>query len=72
LRPLFADLEWRVAGGLLVAKELGHADTRMVEIHYGHLAPNYVADTIRAAAPKLGILNPTPTANTPERSMRVQ
>jgi integrase len=54
---------------VVVAKQLGHADTRMVEIHYGHLAPNYVADTIRAAAPKLGILNPNPAANTPERSM---
>ncbi|MGA2646955.1 MAG: hypothetical protein ABSF15_19760 [Candidatus Sulfotelmatobacter sp.] len=58
--------------GLLFAKQLGHAVTRMVEIHYGHLAPNYVVDTIRAAAPKLGILNPTLTTNTPEKSMRVQ
>jgi integrase len=57
---------------VVVAKQLGHADTRMVEIHYGHLAPNYVADTIRAAAPKLGIYSPTPTANRPERLMRVQ
>jgi integrase len=33
----------------VIAKQLGHSDTRMVEKHYGHLAPNYVADTIRAA-----------------------
>ena len=39
---------------LVVAKNLGHADTRMVERHYGHLAPSYVADTIRAAAPRFG------------------
>src|SRR5262249_20576238 len=26
---------------LVVAKNLGHADTRMVEKHYGHLAPSY-------------------------------
>jgi integrase len=37
---------------LLVAKNLGHADTRMVEKHYGHLAPSYIADAIRAGAPK--------------------
>jgi hypothetical protein len=27
----------------------------MVERHYGHLAPSYIADAIRAAAPKFGI-----------------
>jgi hypothetical protein len=27
----------------------------MVERHYGHLAPCYIADAIRAAAPKFGI-----------------
>jgi integrase len=37
---------------LLVARNLGHADTRMVEKHYGHLAPSYIADAIRASAPK--------------------
>jgi integrase len=40
---------------IVVARNLGHADTRMVEKHYGHLAPSYVADAIRAAAPKFGI-----------------
>jgi integrase len=40
---------------LVVAKNLGHSDTRMVEKHYGHLAPSYVADAIRAAAPRFGI-----------------
>jgi integrase len=39
---------------LVVAKNLGHADTRMVERHYGHLAPSYIADAIRAGAPKFG------------------
>lgn len=39
---------------LVVAKNLGHADTRMVERHYGHLAPSYVADAIRAAVPRFG------------------
>src|SRR5262249_40689615 len=37
---------------LVVAKNLGHADTRMVEKHYGHLAPTYIADAIRAGGPR--------------------
>jgi integrase len=39
---------------LVVAKNLGHADTRMVERHYGHLGRDYVSDAIRAGAPKFG------------------
>lgn len=37
----------------IVAEALGHADTRMVSKHYGHLAP--VADAIRAHLPALGV-----------------
>jgi integrase len=37
---------------MVVAKNLGHADTRMVEKHYGHLAPSFIADAIRAGAPR--------------------
>jgi integrase len=47
-----------VMGGvplMVVAKNLGHADTKMVEAHYGHLAPSYIADAIRAGAPKFGL-----------------
>ena len=40
---------------MVVARNLGHSDTRMVEKHYGHLAPSYIADAIRAAAPNFGI-----------------
>lgn len=40
----------------VIAKQLGHADTRMTERHYAHLSPSYVADTIRASFPKLGIV----------------
>ena len=40
----------------VIAKQLGHADTRMTEKHYAHLAPNYVADTIRAHFPDMGIV----------------
>ena len=43
----------------VIAKQLGHADTRMTEKHYAHLAPNYVADTIRANFPNLGIADMT-------------
>ena len=47
-----------VMGGvplIVVAKNLGHSDTRMVERHYGHLAPSYVADAIRAGAPRFDL-----------------
>lgn len=37
---------------MVVAKNLGHSTTRMVEKHYGHLAPSFVADAIRQNAPK--------------------
>jgi integrase len=56
LRHTWASLA--VMGGaplMVVGRNLGHADTRMVERHYGHLAPSYIADAIRAAAPKFGI-----------------
>ena len=39
----------------VIAEQLGHADTRMTEKHYAHLAPSYVANTIRAHFPMLGI-----------------
>jgi len=37
----------------VVARQLGHSDTRMTERHYAHLAPSYVTDTIRANFPRL-------------------
>jgi hypothetical protein len=42
----------------VVARNLGHADTTMVETHYGHLCPNYITDQIRDKAPRFGV---TPT-----------
>jgi integrase len=39
---------------MVVARNLGHADTRMVEKHYGHLAPSYVAEAVRKSAPRFG------------------
>ena len=47
-----------VRGGaplFVVAKALGHTDTRMVDRHYAHLAPSYVADVIRSTAPDLAL-----------------
>lgn len=40
----------------VIAAQLGHSDTRMTEKHYAHLAPNYIADTVRAALPNFGIV----------------
>jgi integrase len=39
----------------VIAAQLGHSDTRMTEKHYAHLAPSYIADTIRANFPNLGL-----------------
>ncbi len=39
----------------VIAAQLGHSDTRMAENHYAHLAPNYIAETIRNGFPKMGI-----------------
>jgi integrase len=43
----------------VIAEQLGHTGTRMTEKHYAHLAPSYVADTIRAHFPTLGIEDDT-------------
>ena len=47
----------------VITQQLRHADTRMVEKHYGHLPPSYVADTVRAAFGTLGILEPSNIAS---------
>src|SRR5262249_13666437 len=52
----------------VIAEQLGHADTRMTEKHYAHLAPSYVAETIRAHFPTLGIAGESPV--TPMRLKR--
>jgi integrase len=41
---------------MVVARQLGHSDTRMGEKHYGHLAPNYVADTVRKNFTDMGLV----------------
>jgi integrase len=42
---------------MVVARNLGHVDTRMVEKHYGHLAASYIADAIRRGAPSFGYVS---------------
>jgi integrase len=55
LRHTYASLA--VMGGMpltVLAKQLGHTDTRMVEKHYGHLGEDYVAQQARKFAPSFG------------------
>jgi integrase len=60
LRHTYASrLAMRAVPLAVIAAQLGHSDTRMVEKHYGHLAPNYVADTVRAAFGTLGLVEKT-------------
>ena len=40
----------------VIAVALGHSDSRLTEKFYAHLAPSYVADTIRANLPTLGVV----------------
>ena len=41
----------------VVAEVLGHTGTRMVEQHYAHLQPTYVATTVRDLYAPLGIVS---------------
>ena len=56
----------------VIAEQLGHADTRMTEKHYAHLAPSYIADTIRAHFPTLGIGEESTVTPIPRKSPRVR
>jgi integrase len=40
---------------MVVARNLGHVNTLMVEKHYGHLSATYVQDEVRKHAPKFGL-----------------
>jgi integrase len=55
LRHCYAS--WAVMGGMplvALAKNLGHANTKMVEKHYGHLAKDYLTEITKATAPTFG------------------
>ncbi|HEX2020073.1 MAG TPA: site-specific integrase [Aurantimonas sp.] len=47
---------------MVVAGNLGHADTRMVERHYGHLTEDYIDEAIRRGAPRFGAVAPNNVA----------
>ena len=40
---------------MVVGQNLGHRDTRMVEKHYGHLAPSFARDAIAKGLPTWGV-----------------
>jgi integrase len=44
---------------LVLARNLGHRDGRMVERHYGHLSDSYLQQEIRNKVPTLGIVGKT-------------
>ena len=44
---------------IIVASQLGHSDTRMVEKHYGHLANDAKQAALLAAMPTFGIVEPS-------------
>jgi integrase len=54
LRDTFASvLAMNGAPMAVIARVLGHSDTRVTEKHYAHLAPNYVAESLRTHFPRL-------------------
>lgn len=61
LRHTYASL-YLMSGGSLVAlaKQLGHTTTRMVELHYGHLADSWRAGEAKEHAPSLGLVPDSP------------
>lgn len=55
LRHTYASLRIMAGAPLpAIAAALGHSSTRMVERHYGHLAPSWIADAIRATPLGIG------------------
>jgi integrase len=57
LRHTYASLALMNAVPMQVVSEnLGHTDTRMVEKHYGHLAPSHKRDAITAGAARFGLV----------------
>jgi hypothetical protein len=52
----------------VVARNLGHSDTRMVEKHYGHMSQTDIVDSIRKFTPDFGM--PEDSAIVPMRGTR--
>src|SRR6266404_3186817 len=62
LRHSYASLLTKAGVPLqVVASALGHADARMTEKHYAHLAPSHVAQLIRENLPRIGATIPRKT-----------
>jgi integrase len=60
LRHTWASLSIMAGAPLMVvAQNLGHRDTWMVEQHNGHLAHSFVAETVRRTAPSFGLIEPS-------------
>lgn len=56
LRHTYASLLAKAGVPLqVIARALGHADTRMTERHYAHLSPDHIAEQVRANLPTFGI-----------------
>lgn len=55
LRHSFASrLAMRGVSLHVIGEHLGHSDTRITQRHYAHLAPSYVADTVRSSLGSFG------------------
>ena len=52
----------------VIAAQLGHSDMKLTARHYAHLAPGYVADTIRAAFGSLGLVPATNVSAMPRKA----
>jgi integrase len=48
---------------IVVARNLGHVNTNMVQKHYGHLADDYISEAIKAGAPRYGMSAPGKVAS---------
>ncbi len=62
-----ATLAMRRVPMAVIAEQLGHASTRITEKHHAYLAPTYVASTIRANFPALGLVQPTGIIGLPSK-----
>lgn len=47
----------------VVAAQLGHSDTRMVEKHYGHMSSSYVAQAVRSSFGPMGVVTNSNVVN---------
>ena len=56
LRHTYASLALMAGMDLMIlAGNLGHANTRMIQTHYGHIADEHRAKMIRDTAPRFGL-----------------